>query len=162
MNVGIVPVGRIEADVLDSVCKAVGDIYEVCVSVERAHDIPEHSFNRRRNQYVAYDFLKLAESCSCDKNLAVTDADLYLPRLNFVFGQAKLNGRGGVVSLFRLNSSQRDIFILRAMKESVHEMGHLLGLRHCSDPGCVMSFSPEIVGVDKKGVDLCRLCEDRL
>lgn len=162
MNVGIVPVGCIEADVLDSVCKAVGDIYEVCVSVDCVHDIPEHSFNRRRNQYVACDFLKLAESCLCDKNLAVTDADIYLPRLNFVFGQAKLNGRGGVVSLSRLNNSQRDIFLLRSMKESVHEMGHLFGLRHCGDPGCVMSFSPGIAGVDSKGLDLCGQCEERL
>lgn len=162
MNVGIVPVGRIEADILDSVCKAVGDVYEVCVSVDSVHDIPEHSFSRRRHQYVAYDFLKLAESCSCDKNLAVTAADIYLPKLNFVFGQAKLNGRGGVVSLFRLNSCQRDLFILRSMKESVHEIGHLFGLRHCSDPSCVMSFSSELAGVDSKGVELCRQCEEGL
>jgi archaemetzincin len=47
---------------------------------------------------------------------------------------------------------------LRALKEAVHELGHTLGLRHCSRSLCVMHFSNSIFDTDKKKSLLCDQC----
>jgi archaemetzincin len=49
----------------------------------------------------------------------------------------------------------------RAVKETVHELGHTFGLVHCPRPECVMSRSVNLVQVDAKDGALCRDCEIR-
>ena len=98
------------------------------------------------------------------KVLAVTEKDLFIPMLSFVFGQAQVNGRAAVISLARLRqefyglSPNRALFLARSMKEAVHEMGHTFGLTHCMDSTCPMSLSNTIAHVDRKGTELCRNC----
>jgi archaemetzincin len=97
--------------------------------------------------------------------LGVTNKDLYAEPLNFVFGQASLNGRIAIVSVCRLDPTfygqpaDKDLFTQRAVKEAVHEVGHMLGFRHCADPVCVMHFSNSINEVDSKSAKLCWKCE---
>lgn len=100
--------------------------------------------------------------------LGVTGADLTAPGLNFVFGLADPRGRTAVISLARLYpefyGQPRDPrrFKARAVKEAVHELGHLLGLGHCPDPACVMSFSNSLSDTDRKGPGFCDHCQDLL
>jgi archaemetzincin len=98
--------------------------------------------------------------------LGVTGVDLTAPGLNFVFGLADPRGRVAVISLARLYpefyGQPRDprLFKARAVKESVHELGHLLGLDHCPDPACVMAFSNSLADTDRKGPGFCRRCRE--
>jgi archaemetzincin len=100
--------------------------------------------------------------------LGVTGVDLTAPGLNFVFGLADPRGRAALISLARLYpefyGQPRDpgLFKARAVKEAVHELGHLLGLGHCPDPACVMSFSNSLADTDKKGPGFCQDCRERL
>jgi len=90
--------------------------------------------------------------------------DLFAPGLNFVFGQAAVGGRICVVSLARLRPSfygeedDEDLLRLRAIKESVHELGHTFGLEHCPHRECVMHFSNCLEDTDIKGVFPCPSC----
>jgi archaemetzincin len=68
-----------------------------------------------------------------------------------------------VVSTARLLFGANDeLFRARLLKEAVHELGHTLGLDHCSDPRCVMHFSNKLADTDVKGDAYCDRCVARL
>jgi predicted Zn-dependent protease len=46
----------------------------------------------------------------------------------------------------------------RLVKESVHELGHVLGLRHCPDWRCVMASTHDVERLDLKGEEYCPSC----
>ncbi len=58
--------------------------------------------------------------------------------------------------------SNPQLFKERALKEAIHELGHLLGLGHCPNPACVMFFSNSLGDTDRKGPGLCPECRRRL
>lgn len=96
--------------------------------------------------------------------LGVTRADLYVPILSFVFGEAQLDGGAAVISSFRLREEfyglPSDYARLeeRLLKEALHEIGHTRGLRHCDDWRCVMSSSHRVERVDLKESEFCPTC----
>ena len=61
-----------------------------------------------------------------------------------------------------LHAAGDSVWLPRALKEAVHELGHTLGLAHCPDAGCVMHFSNALVDTDRKGHRLCVVCERKL
>jgi archaemetzincin len=100
--------------------------------------------------------------------VGITEVDLFIPVLTFVFGQAQLGGAGAVVSVMRLHAdyyglpANEDLLLDRAVKEVVHELGHGFGLVHCPDYSCVMSSSTYVEDVDLKAERYCRDCLDLL
>ena len=93
----------------------------------------------------------------------MTQVDLYVPELNFVFGLANHAFRVGVISLARLTHSNYSIFVSRSIKEAVHELGHaILGLGHCDNRRCVMAFSNSLADTDYKNETFCSQCTARI
>ncbi len=125
--------------------------------------VPRKSYNRRRQQYLAEHFLKIAHSQSGNRVLGITNVDLYTPELNFIFGQAEIKGKACVISLNRLREGALSlVFKSRMIKEAVHELGHTFGLIHCGDKFCVMHFSNCLADTDLKGEDYCGKCKTKL
>lgn len=131
----------------------------------------EFSFDRARGQYASIAVLEmLGQRLPADaaKLLAVTTRDLFIPVLTFVYGQAQLGGRVGVVSLARLRQEfyglppDPGVFRQRAAKEALHETGHLFGLVHCADRACAMSLSTGVSQIDRKQSDFCEPCKRRV
>jgi archaemetzincin len=130
---------------------------------------PDEAYDSHRNQYHSTLLLglleKRIEGLRVRRLLGVAEFDLYVPGMNFVFGEARCPGRVGVISTYRLRPPSSDLFDLyqeRVVKEAVHEIGHMLGLRHCSDELCVMHFSERLLDTDRKQAELCRNCESKL
>jgi archaemetzincin len=130
----------------------------------------DFTLDAARSQYGSIPTLEmLSRVAPADalKLLAVTSLDLFIPVLTFVFGQAQLNGRVGVVSLARLRQEfyglppDRGVFLDRAIKEGLHETGHLFGLVHCADRGCAMSLSTGVRQIDIKEPAYCGPCRAR-
>ncbi len=94
--------------------------------------------------------------------LGVTDVDLFMPVLTFVFGEAQLGQCAAVVSIARLREAAVPSLVIdRLTKEAVHEIGHTFGLVHCASPACVMARSPGLAAVDRKTDRLCADCRVR-
>lgn len=130
---------------------------------------PAEAYDSRRNQYHSTRILALLEkqikTLHVDKLLGVASFDLYVPNMNFVFGEARLPGKVGVVSTCRLkpqSANEISIFHDRVVKEAVHEIGHMVGLKHCSKVSCVMHFSERLADTDLKSPDLCENCQSQL
>ncbi|UCC12015.1 MAG: archaemetzincin family Zn-dependent metalloprotease [candidate division WOR-3 bacterium] len=121
-------------------------------------DIPEDAYDAMRKQHHA---LKIIETIAARHrpnsgfNLCLLHDDIYIDRMNFVFGLADPRINTAVVSSFRLNGTH---LIDRLVKEIVHELGHLMGLGHCADLKCVMHFSNTLSDTDQKSADLCTRC----
>ena len=96
--------------------------------------------------------------------LGVTELDLYVPVLTFVFGEAQLNGPCAVISAHRLREEyygmppNEDLLVERLMKEALHELGHTQGLRHCVDWRCVMSSAHTAERIDLRQAGFCAAC----
>ncbi len=102
------------------------------------------------------------------KILGVVPVDLFIPVLTFVFGQAQLAGPGAVVSTYRLRTEfyglpgDEGVLVERAIKESVHELGHSFGLVHCDFYDCVMHAASSVDEVDVRGAAFCAHCRSEL
>ena len=86
---------------------------------------------------------------------------LYEPHT--IFGQGYIDGNSSIVSDYRLQSIDRDLFENRLKKVILHELGHNLGLSHCQVDTCLMSeTNGDIVKLNKKGGNYCRNCRRKL
>lgn len=157
-----------EADprMLGGVATHVERVFHRPTHLVRRHERPAGAFDPVRAQHASGRILAwLVEHAPAHaaKVLAVTDVDLFIPVLTFVFGEAQLGGRAAVVSTARLGhvSLDRAHLLARLSKEAVHELGHTFGLVHCVAP-CVMSRSASLEHIDAKRSGPCSDCRERL
>ena len=152
------------AGLIDAVRAHVGTELRLPVAAEFEPDRPREAWDARRGQYETGRILKWLESrhAGAAKVLGLTDVDLFIPILTFVFGEAQLDGRAAVVSTARLSSGNGSgggpLLAERLRKEALHELGHAYGLVHCGNQACVMGRSPGVVEIDLKGPSFCMDC----
>lgn len=129
------------------------------------------AYNPIRSQYDGSTLLSLLLAHSPSDALAVlgvTALDLFTPIFEYLFGLAQLNGRGAVLSTYRLRNElyglapDADLLAERLAKEAFHELGHVFGLVHCFSPWCVMNPSAFVEQIDSKSREFCRACRARI
>lgn len=185
-HIEIVPMGNIDDEVIRFLEKAIKQKFGLSTGIWKQMPVPAATYDRSRNQHNSRMILTEMEKKHKDKgsnkveaekstreietkHLAVINDDLYIDGLNYVFGQAILNGCCAVISLTRLHRDARrssgsdmQLFFSRIEKEAVHELGHVFGLRHCPNSKCVMYLSGDIADTDRKSANFCTVCDDRL
>ncbi len=162
------PIGAADRDAIAFLDGELGSIFGV-VEVMSATEVPAKARVPERGQLegtTVLQSLSAREPEEGDALLGVIDEDLFVADLNFIFGLAY--GSRAIISLKRLRqefyglSSNPDLFRKRALKEAVHELGHVFGLPHCPDRRCVMHFSNSIDDTDLKGWRYCGRCREIL
>ncbi len=168
IKITIVPLGNVPDSLLKKVREELKATYRMIGDVVKVEEMPVSILNKFRNQYRSDLLLDHLEKNHGGRILGITKEDMYTEGLNFIFGQAKLKGRVAIVSICRLDPvffhQPKDdvLFELRIVKETIHEIGHVLGLEHCNNRGCVMNFSNTVGDVDKKTKYLCDMCKLQL
>ncbi len=141
---------------------------EFDTSISKSYPDLNEYLDNERHQYNAIKIMESFQNDNSRKLILLTDVDLFIPIFTFVFGLAKLGGQTGIVSIHRLNNifyglpKDNDLLIDRTVKEIIHELGHLLGLKHCENYYCVMASSTVVDELDTKGETYCSFCLNQI
>lgn len=171
MNIAMAAIGEMNEELMAVATGYIGQRFGANCVRARAIAIPENSFDARRQQYSSVAFmlaLSGAVPAGADRLVGITECDLFIPMLTFIFGQAQLNGRIALVSVARLRQEfygaapDPSLLRLRVGKEIGHELGHSFGLTHCRDRACLMSLATSIQEVDLKSDSFCGSCKNLL
>jgi archaemetzincin len=165
--------GPCDEEMLETVRLHVAAELGVTATLHRPAERPVGTVDARRGQHSSREMLRwLVALAPADgtRVLGITNVDLFIPILTFVFGEAQLEGRAAVVSFARLvEPGDRALTTWRLAREAVHELGHTFGLVHCGGvagdgrdaAACVMSRSASVRAVDVKSTRLCPDCRAR-
>ncbi|HLN20423.1 MAG TPA: archaemetzincin family Zn-dependent metalloprotease [Bacteroidales bacterium] len=166
-NITLISLGYFENEFLRKISDAVSGQLKLPVIIREANlDLIEF-YDAGRRQYNGNTILQEIDKLfgsDKSKTIALLNVDLFIPILTFIFGQAYLNGRTAIASIYRLGNEpyglERDDEILadRFIKEVIHELGHTLGLKHCHIQTCVMRSVTYIEEIDQKMHALCPSC----
>ena len=168
----------IEKDIDNNIFKLLYDsistqFNDINVTIAPILKVDIHNFiNRQRNQVKSSKLLHwILEKIKPTKEmkiLVISDRNAYSEELNFVFGEAYLEGGIAISYLPRLrpefyNLEQDElIFNDRIAKEAIHELGHSFGLFHCNNKRCIMYFSNSLYDTDFKNRTFCKSCKNKL
>lgn len=163
----LLAVGAVPQDLLEDLRQRLAHHWQLPCQILPATLGMDFALHAQRQQFHSTPILTRMESelqPDTWRLLGITTADLYVPVLTFVFGEAQLTGRCALVSTHRLGQEffglppDAKLFRERVLKESVHELGHTFGLTHCSDHACVMAASHGVEWIDLKSATFCRAC----
>ena len=169
MKITLKPLGNVADETIEELKDRVGGIFHCPVEIKAGFSDLAQAYNPQRKQYFSSKLLaSLKKSERDEKVVCIADVDLYVPRLNFVFGEADISAGTAIVSLYRLSQEyyglapNEALFLERATKEIVHELGHTFGLGHCPNSRCVMHFSNSLADTDLKGASFCSSCRPKI
>lgn len=163
----IQPLGDLDerfSKILDEMKNYAEAFFSSKVILNKAIPIPKESFNKNRAQFDAEKILIVLEKTRPADALAyvgVMEKDLYVEGLNFVFGLGSFDKRVGVYSLARYGDDYK-MRLKRALKVMVHEIGHILSMRHCIFYKCIMNGSNFLKESDGRPMHLCPVCFEKL
>jgi archaemetzincin len=169
VKITLKPFGDVARDTMEKLGDRVGDIFHCPAEIKAGFSDLAQAHNPERKQYLSSKLLAaLGKSEREEKVVGIVDVDLYVPRLNFVFGEADVASGTAIVSLCRLKQEyyglapDEELFLERAGKEIVHELGHTFGLGHCPNNRCVMHFSNSLADTDLKKALFCSMCRPKI
>jgi archaemetzincin len=166
-HITLISFGYFRKDILETIAEDVNREFSFPVNIKEGHLDLSEFYDSSRRQYNGNALLKLIDtnfSTDSFKTIGLFSVDLFIPILTFIFGQAMLNGRTGIASLYRLGNERygmppdEPLLLDRFKKEVIHELGHNFGLLHCSNPTCVMRSSTYVEDIDQKSPHLCARC----
>lgn len=170
-SIQIIPFHFTNQAILQNLAKTLGNEFQQPVTINTTRFNFSYAYDSSRKQYHSTQLLNGLLNYFIGyqgKILGITELDLFIPILTFVFGEAQLNGKAAVVSSFRLEPQfyglpkDDDLLMERIIKESVHELGHTFGLKHCRAYDCVMSSSTSAEEIEIKSLYFCNDCKSEI
>lgn len=165
--IGVFSFGEVDGIVLKTVAAHIIGYLHADTEIIAPMEYPGYAYNRQRLQCDAGIILKSLESVSFNnyaRVIGILDADLFVPIMTHVFGEARQGGKCALVSLHRLRKNpdgtevSSPVFLERAAKVALHELGHLFNLVHCDNERCLMHFSGGVQDLDAAPPCFCRYC----
>jgi archaemetzincin len=164
-TVCVQPLGEHDRSLLAPIERGLAQAYGFKVRGLAAQPLPSAAWYAPRQRYRALrllEYLRAQPQRGCDAVLGFTARDISTTKGAHadwgVLGLALTGGRVAVVSSFRMRrDADRPLVAKRAVKVSIHEVGHGLGLPHRADgPECIMNDAGGSVRtVDRAQGSLC-------
>lgn len=183
INVGIQPMGNIPSDIIDSVSNTLKSVYGFNVTILQRADIPAETYTSVKTPRYRADLiiahLKHTQPSGIDYTIGLMNKDISTTKKDKngnikspsskysdwgIFGLGYRPGPSSVVSTFRLQTKDQEQFYQRLRKVCMHEIGHNLGLKHCtSSQSCVMRDAAETIKtIDQVDLILCQNCKSMI
>jgi archaemetzincin len=165
-----VPLGDHDAGLLAVAVAGVEGVWGMPTRVLPASRLPAEAWYPPRSRWradVLLDWLgrEILPGSGCAMVVGFTRADISTTKPPYtdwgIFGLGALGGPEAVVSSHRLAPSARDRAHLeeRVVKVANHEIGHMLGLPHCTTHGCLLEDANGTVAtVDRETGQPCAAC----
>jgi archaemetzincin len=167
MDLYLAPIVFTNTQLLERISKALQQTFKTRISRISLSIDTDKLYSLERRQYYSTGFIEQSASQTANINgkvILITELDIYVPVLTFLFGEAQLKGKHSIVSVFRLHEefysglTNNELLFERTAKEVYHELGHSFGLIHCDNWDCVMHSSNNVEEVDLKGNAYCKKC----
>ena len=167
----LVPAGKVDKKVLAKLKEKLPGIFPMSVKavIDPEQKLPQSAYDTSRAQYDAQKTLdaisqQLVLTIINERALIITDQDLYVPGVDFVFGLADDKKGVLIVSLARLagefygQKADERLLAERALKEAARELGRSWKLPDCPSQKCVMHPSSSPADIDKERESFCYKC----
>jgi archaemetzincin len=129
--------------------------------------LPKSAYYPPRSRYRAeklLDYLETITPKDAQVIVGLTSSDISTTKGSYedwgILGLATLSGRECVISEFRAKRGANDPkhVLDRLLKTVVHEVGHTIGLDHCTNYGCIMEDGKGSVFTTDHELDICADC----
>lgn len=163
----LLPIGSVDMQLLEWLAQSLYEKFRMPTDILAPVLDPSFALHAERQQYHSSEILGAMQryiNRDTWRILGVTQLDLYIPILTFVFGEAQMGGPSAIVSYHRLEQqfyglpSDMDVLASRLLVEAVHELGHTLRLTHCHDYQCAMAPAHAVEWIDIKDSGFCEDC----
>lgn len=167
----VVPLGESDFLELNKLAGHLAQVFTCAVDMMSGARLPDEAYSPIRGQYFAMVLLQkleLLKSNEREKVIALIDEDLYTPNRAWVIGASDRIAGTAIVSLYRLRNEyfgyeeEDKVLYRRTVKETVHQLGHLFGMRSCRNPRCAMYASERMQDIDGKVEKFCDNCLRRI
>lgn len=168
-KVYIQPLGRVQEDYMQTVTAAVIEFYGYDVIVRPQIDFSDDILTRSKTRYDASKIL--AKFSSKENLIIITERDIAIKnekRNAEEWGILGLGQRPGTICVISTYRMKRNVSAAkiheRLKKVALHEIGHNLGLKHCTThPECMMNDADgTIKQVDKEKIWFCNACRAKI
>ena len=177
---GIQVFGEFDTHLVDTICASIKSTYGFNTIILNKKGLPKSTFvNIKSPRYRADEILKILKDNKpdsidyviglIDKDISTTKKDKWgntlKPESKYldwgVFGLGYRPGPSCIVSTFRIKTPNKTKYHDRIKKICMHEIGHNLGLPHCSShKKCVMRDAAETIRtIDQVDLLLCENCK---
>ena len=167
-TIDIQPYGSFPDNLIREAEAGILKMYKLKVVILKPIALPAAAFYAPRSRYRAEKLLDDLEkhlSPESAKIIGLTIKDISTTKNEIedwgIFGLGTLSGSACVVSTFRLRAHHASDVLLkeRLIKVINHEIGHTLGLSHCTHTNCLMEDGKgSIDTVDREDGKLCAEC----
>ncbi len=173
-RIALMPYGKFDTVQLNMAKKAIEDFYGYDVKILEHRRLPRTAYYKAKRQYQTEQILayqKEMRTSEFDKVIGFTSKDIISNEKDEgssypVVGKSDRHGPASVISTYRIkryaNSDAQ--FIRRFKKVVIHEVGHTLGLNHCTkEDYCLMrNYGGNGRILDRLEKKLCENCSVKI